>query len=61
MLLVEDEPSVKKLTVQALKREGYKVLEAVNGEDAFRVIENDADDDVDLLLTDVVMPAMRGR
>ena len=61
VLLVEDEPSVKKLTVQALKREGYKVLEPVNGEDAFRVIENDADDDVDLLLTDVVMPAMKGR
>ena len=61
VLLVEDEPSVKKLTVQALKREGYKVLEPVNGEDVFRVIENDADDDVDLLLTDVVMPAMRGR
>ena len=61
VLLVEDEPSVKKLTVQALKREGYKVLEPVNGEDAFRVIENYADDDVDLLLTDVIIRAMRGR
>ncbi|MDP6452840.1 MAG: PAS domain S-box protein [SAR202 cluster bacterium] len=61
VLLVEDEPAVRRLTVRALTRQGYKVLEAVNGEDAIKLIENDTDDDIDLLLTDVVMPVMGGR
>lgn len=58
ILLVEDEPAVKGLFAQALRREGYTVHEARNGVEALEVektIEH-----VDVLVTDVVMPYMKG-
>jgi CheY-like chemotaxis protein len=61
VLLVEDEPTARDLTVRALKRQGYKVLAVVNSEDAARVIDTELDDPIDLLLTDVVTPVISGR
>ena len=61
VLLVEDEPAVRKLTAEVLKQQGYTVLSAINGHEAVKVIENSHRDDIDLLLTDVVMPVMGGR
>lgn len=58
ILLVEDEPAVKGLFAQALRREGYTVHEARNGVEALEVEKTIAH--VDLLVTDVVMPYMRG-
>jgi PAS domain S-box-containing protein len=60
ILLVEDEDMVRTLTRQILEECGYTVLEAQSGVDALSLYEN-YDSDIDLLMTDVVMPRMSGR
>jgi two-component system, cell cycle sensor histidine kinase and response regulator CckA len=59
VLLVEDEESVRKLARLALERSGYKVLTASNGVSALEVVER-GHESIDVLVTDVVMPEMRG-
>lgn len=59
ILLVEDAGSVRQLTKRILDRAGYHVLEAVNGDDAERVLA-DHGESVDLMLTDVIMPGGGG-
>jgi CheY-like chemotaxis protein len=54
VLVVEDEPRVRRLTVTRLQELGYDVLEAANGPAALDVLE--ARRDIDLVFTDVVMP-----
>jgi len=58
VLLVEDEAMVRAVAERALTRSGYKVLTAACGEDALVVITSDAE--IDLLISDVVMPGMDG-
>ena len=60
ILLVEDEPAVRRMGARVLERQGYTVLEATNGEDALRVAEEYSDQTIHLLLTDMVMPQMGG-
>ncbi len=60
ILLVEDEPSVRRLTRMALESRGYNVLDAASGEAALE-LSREHGGPVDLLLTDVVMPGMNGR
>ena len=59
ILLVEDEAPVRQFAARALLSKGYRVLEAENGEAAMEVLEN-FDGDIDMLVTDVVMPNMDG-
>lgn len=59
ILLVEDEPAVRRLFAQALARAGYRVLEARNGQEAVKVFDQHGDG-IDLLLTDMRMPYMGG-
>ncbi len=60
ILIVEDEPVVRRLTVRALTERGYHVLEAEDGESAL-MIARDNQGDIQLLVTDVVMPGMNGK
>ena len=60
ILLVDDEPQVVALVREMLAREGYKVLGAGDGEDALKIFEANQNE-VDLLLTDIVMPQLNGR
>jgi DNA-binding NtrC family response regulator len=58
ILVVDDEPEVRKLVTAMLTRNGYKVLTADTGENAVRLFRNHPG--VELLLTDVVAPGMSG-
>jgi PAS domain S-box-containing protein len=59
VLVVEDEASVRALVRRVLEREGYLVLEAAGAAQAFEVADA-WDAPIDLVLTDVIMPGMRG-
>ncbi len=60
ILLVEDEPNVRRIARRILERNGYTVLEAANGTEALRVLER-RQEPIALVLTDLVMPEMGGR
>ena len=60
ILLVEDEPVVRRLVQEVLCMHGYTVLEAIQGDDALRLCREHTAP-IDLLLTDVMMPGMSGR
>ena len=59
LLLVEDEDAVRSFGARALRNKGYKVLEANSGEAAVTLLNDDAPE-VDLVITDVVMPKLDG-
>jgi len=54
VLIVEDEILVRMLLSEALRQEGYAVIEAANADEAFLVLH--ASPDPDVLVTDVRMP-----
>jgi PAS domain S-box-containing protein len=60
LLVVEDQADVRRLALSILKRQGYRLLEAENGDHALALSDRHAGA-IDLLLTDVVMPGMTGR
>ena len=59
ILVVEDEPAVRRFSVEALSELGYRVLEADGAVAALRLL--DAHPEISLLFTDVVMPETNGR
>ena len=59
VLLVEDEEVVRNFAARALKRQGYKVLEAASGIEALEVMEKNKGK-IDIVVSDVVMPEMDG-
>jgi CheY-like chemotaxis protein len=61
VLLVEDEPAVRALAARVLRQQGYRVLEAANGDEALRVVRENTAEPIALLLTDMVMPQMGGQ
>ena len=60
ILLVEDEAVVRSLVAEILESSGYTVLQAADGPSALELLRRHAGD-VELLVTDVVMPGMSGR
>ena len=59
ILVVEDADTIRKMVCAMLTQSGYRCLDACDGEEALRVFER-APDDIDLVLTDVMMPKMTG-
>ncbi len=59
VLLVEDDPNVRKLTGSVLTSLGYTIIEACDGEEGAKAADN-YHGKIDLLLTDVVMPGISG-
>lgn len=61
VLLVEDDLSVRDLAARFLRGQGYKVLEATNGNEAIQIAQEHMKEKIHLLLTDMVMPQMGGK
>jgi two-component system cell cycle sensor histidine kinase/response regulator CckA len=59
ILFVEDEDALRPLAANSLRKRGYKVVEAVDGEDALAVLES-GEHTFDLMISDVVMPGLDG-
>jgi CheY-like chemotaxis protein len=59
ILVVEDDPAVRKLAVVILRGRGYRVQEAGNAFEALELIRKDSK--TDLVITDVIMPQMSGK
>jgi two-component system, cell cycle sensor histidine kinase and response regulator CckA len=59
VLLVEDEPEVRRLVDRLLRMQGYTVLSAPSGAEAI-AIANGHEAPIDVLVTDVIMPGMNG-
>ncbi len=59
ILLAEDEPAVRALVRETLRQLGYTVLEATDGYQALKLVE-ESNTEIHLLLTDVIMPLMNG-
>jgi PAS domain S-box-containing protein len=60
ILLVEDEEAVRGLACRILEKQGYRVIPAQHGRDAMEIATREQGQ-IDLVLTDVVMPGMNGR
>ena len=60
LLVVEDDPRVRGITVRALEENGYQVITAGSGEEALALVRG-REGRIDLVVTDVVMPGMSGR
>ncbi|MFH7319949.1 ATP-binding protein [Desulfurivibrio sp. D14AmB] len=60
ILLVEDEPQVRKVLQRLLTSQGHRVLEAAQGEEALQLLRRQPQG-IDLVIMDVIMPGMSGR
>lgn len=57
ILIADDEPEIRDLLKLYLEKDGYRVLEAGDGREAFSVFKNN---DIDLAVIDIMMPQMDG-
>jgi two-component system cell cycle sensor histidine kinase/response regulator CckA len=60
VLVVEDEEAVRHIVRRVLEEQGYSMIEARDGHEALRICAQRGDD-IDLVLSDVIMPGMGGR
>ena len=59
VLVVEDEPALRRLISVSLEKRGYTVLAADDGTEAIRILENNPGK-IDLVVSDIMMPKMNG-
>ena len=59
ILVVDDEPVVRRFAARVLEAEGFRVCEAADGVEALRLLHEEAPD-VDAVLSDIVMPRLNG-
>jgi CheY-like chemotaxis protein len=58
VLVVEDDPALRTLMVRTLSAKGYRALQASDGIEALELLA--ADPEIELVVTDIVMPRMNG-
>lgn len=61
VLVVEDDCLILELMVESLRDAGYRAVGAADGQEALRIVEQNPELQVDLLLTDMVMPKVGGQ
>ncbi len=61
ILLVEDDPMVRRFVEASLKRLGYQVFSAAYPDEAIKIFAENPIPPIDLLLTDIIMPKMSGK
>lgn len=59
-LVVDDSRAMRKIIGGILRREGFEILEAGDGEEALKILKDSATDRVDLITIDWNMPVMNG-
>ena len=59
ILLVDDEPAIRRIGVRVLQRAGFKCIEAADGQDGFKLWQEQRDA-IALVITDVMMPRQSG-
>ncbi len=59
ILFVEDETDVRDIAAKTLRKRGYTVIEAADGEEAYEILQ-EGEHKFDLMVSDVVMPGMDG-
>ena len=57
LLIVDDEKDIRKVICEYAKKEGYHVLEAEDGKEAFQLLQTEV---IDLMVLDVMMPNLDG-
>ena len=57
ILIVEDDPNLRKLMTDVLQDERYNVIQAQDAQEALRILE---DQHIELMITDIMMPGMDG-
>ena len=60
ILIVEDEQAIRRATKRVLEKHGYTTLLACDGQEAIEIFDTH-ESDIDLILTDLVMPKLGGR
>jgi DNA-binding response OmpR family regulator len=60
LLLIEDDDKIRELYAKIFEMRGYRVIQAVSGEDAVQKFM-EHQDEINLLITDVMMPNKNGR
>ncbi len=58
VLIVDDSESIREVLIFTLENAGYKVLTAINGQEALKLL--DGKTKIDLIITDLHMPVMDG-
>jgi CheY-like chemotaxis protein len=57
VLIVDDDSDFRSVLGEVLREEGYRIVEATNGEEAIQVLESLTPD---LILVDLIMPVVNG-
>lgn len=57
ILIIEDDKFLRDLISRKLKQDGFNILEAIDGEEGWRMVQEES---VDLILLDLVLPGMDG-
>ncbi|HWQ27364.1 MAG TPA: response regulator [Chlorobaculum sp.] len=58
ILVIDDDPSVRKFITTTLKKENHTVLEAENGKEGVQKIKEERD--ISIIITDLIMPEQEG-